>query len=267
MKNLKLFKMLCFGFMLLLVGCADLRDPSSLKVTTCEALDMKLDSTTKDEVLDILGFYGYSVTEKGFKISNKINKNKKLPKSVLSFLSDVAGEQRFLDVQISEGNRMQFIFDKNQKLISFIVLGDKKVLDPLIANDNRKREVLISKDLSSKANKKIADLFSEFMNSPKNDKRTTKSKKATKSKKGSCKSKGNCDATIYFGKDFSIAINMHTDKFKDSALYSVASGGAIYQTILSVRDMFNLLVKFRATSFANEITKKIEAKNRAKRTR
>lgn len=236
MKNLEQLKTLCLGFMLLLAGCAEIQEKETSHVTTCEALDMAFDSTTKCEAEYILKSYGYSVKTNTPKFSKKGNK---LPKSTLNFFGGVLEKLSTLEVQIPKNDEwMKFFFDKDQKLIGFSARGNRKILDPLVANDNENREVLISlsSDSLTKSNRqKARNLLSKYVKS-----HTVNNKK---SKKSSCKGKGNWDATIYLGKDLSLASNIHTDELKDFSLYSVTSPGAIHQTIITIRDFVTKEIK------------------------
>lgn len=227
MKNFK--RGLFLGFGLLLTGCAELCDTRTSHVTTYEELNMELDSTTRNEAICILESYGYSVKTNVPKFSKK---GKKLPKSTLNFFGGVLEKLGTLEVQVPKNNEwMKFFFDKDQKLIGFLAQGNRKILDPLIANDNENREVLISlsSDSLTKANRQRAgNLLSRYVRSQVINKK--------KSKKSSNKKKNNWDATIYLGKDLSFASNIHTDEYKDFTFYSVTSPGAVYQTIITIRD-------------------------------
>ena len=156
MKNLEQLKTLCLGFMLLLAGCAEIQEKETSHVTTCEALDMAFDSTTKCEAEYILKSYGYSVITNTPNFSKKGNK---LPKSTLNFFGGVLEKLSILEVQIPKNDEwMKFFFDKDQKLIGFSAQGNRKILDPLVANDNENREVLISlsSDSLTKSNRQKA---------------------------------------------------------------------------------------------------------------
>ena len=243
MKNLGSFKALCLGFVLLLAGCAELQEKETSHVTTCEALDMEFDSTTRSEAEYILKSYGYSVKTKTSEVSKKLKtkkRYKKLPKSTFSFLDGVTDKLSTLEVQVPKNNEwMKFLFDKDQKLIGFSAKGNRKILDPLIANDNKNRDVLInlsSNSINKAHRKKAKDLLSKYIESQAVNKK--KSKKAS-SKKG----KENWDTTIYLGKDLSIAANVHTDEYKDSSFYSVTSPGAIHQIILMIRDLIKTMTE------------------------
>ena len=235
MKNLGLFKALCLGPVLLLAGCAELQEKETSHITTCEALDMEFDSTTRCEAEYILKSYGYSVKTNVPKISKKSHLTK-LPKSALDFLGSVTDKLSTLEVQVPKNNEwMKFVFDKDQKLIGFSAQGDRKILDSLIANDNKNRDILIdlSSDSLTKANrKKTGDLLSRYVKS-----------QVINKKKSSRKSKGNWDTTVYLGKDLSIATNIHIDEYKDSSFYSITSPGAIHQIILMTRDLIKTMSK------------------------
>ncbi len=235
MRNLEPFKALCLGFMLSLAGCAELQEKETSHVTTCEALDMEFDSTTKCEAEYILKSYGYSVKTNIPKISKK-NRSTKLPKSTFGFLSSVTSKLSTLEVQVPKNNEwMKFVFDKDQKLIGFSAQGNRKILDSLVANDNKNRDVLInlSSDSLTKANrKKVGDLLSKYVKS-----------QIINKKKSKKKGKGNWDTTVYLGKDLSIASNIHTDEYKDYSFYSVTSPGAIHQMILMTRDLIKTMSK------------------------
>ncbi len=233
MKDLGLFKALCLGFLLLLAGCTGLKENSH--VTTCEALDMELDSTTISEAECILKSYGYSVKTNVPKISKK-NRRIKFPELSLNFLDSVADKLRTLEVQVPKNNeRMKFFFDNNQKLIGFSAHGDRKILDSLIANDNKNREVLVSlspNSLTQANRQKVGDLISKYVKSQAIKKR--KSKKFSRRK---------WDTTTYVGNDLSIATNIHTDEYRDFSFYSVTSPGAIRHMILGIRDNVKTLSK------------------------
>jgi len=218
MKNFGFIKSICFGLVLFLAGCAEFRDQSPPQVTTCEALNMKLDVSTKDQAEDILKSHGYLIKYEVFNAQDIIRKNKEykdLPESVVSFLTKLSEKQSIIGVPISADDRewMKFFFDKDQKLIGFAAQGRRNVLDPLITRDNKSREVLINLDSS---------LLSGY----------TRSKGKGKHKKDKW------DVTVYLGKDLSFVFSAHTDDMKDMTAYSVMSPGSIYQTILAVRDFF-----------------------------
>ncbi len=258
MTKLGLFKALGLGFILLLAGCADLRDQSPLQVSTCESLNMKLDYTTKDEAINILQSYGYSVKNKPFHEQKQTQKNSPFTGDALRILNDFAKGHSILEVRVSEDQCMEFLFDKDQKLIGFSVQGNRNVLDPLIAKDNAVREQLynVSSDRFSKAKrKKIADLIYKHWTTKitdmkvaklKNRETMTTGKTGTKPKKGSKKRNDNWDINVYLGKDFSISTSIHADVLKDFSFYGIMSRGAIYQTILTVRDMIMNITNFVA---------------------
>ena len=219
MKNFGFMKAICFGLFLFLAGCAEFRDQP--QVTTYEALSMKLDVSTKDQIENILKSYGYQVKNETFDARDIIKKNKEykdLPESVVRFLTKLSEKQSIIEVPISADKEwMKFFFDKNQKLIGFAALGRKNILDPLIARDNKSREILINVDSS---------LFSKY------------------AKAKSKREKGNWDIIVYMGKDLSFAFSAHKEDMKDMTVYSVISPGSIYHTILVIRDFFQITQLF-----------------------
>lgn len=224
MKNFGFIKAICFGLVLFLAGCAEVRDQTPPQVTTYEALNMKLDVSTKDQAEDILKSYGYSTKNEIFNAQDIIKRKKKeykdLPESVINFLTRLSEKQSIIQVPISADKEwMKFFFDKNQKLIGFAAKGRKSVLDPLIARDNKSREVLINLDSS---------LLSKYV----------------KIQGKSIQEKEKWDVIIYLGKDLSFAFSAHKDNMDDMTIYSVVSPGSIYQTILMVRDFFQITQLF-----------------------
>lgn len=215
MKNFGFIKAICFGLVLLLAGCADFRDQLPPQVTTYESLNMKLDVSTKDQVVDILNSYGYSIQTKMLNFSDIIKKNKNIkelnsiPKSVVNFITKMSEKQSVIEVPISANKEwMKFFFDEDQKLIGFATQGRRDILDPLIARDNKSREILVNLDDS---------FFSKYE-----------------------KSKEKKDLTIYLGKDLSFAFSVHSEKKKDMTVYSVGGARSIYRSIIAVRDFFEL---------------------------
>lgn len=215
-KNFGLFKAMCFGIVLLLGGCAEIRDKTALQVTTYEALNMKLDTTTKDQAEDILRFNGYLVEDKSSNIQEELKYmgNQKLPNEIKNFVGPMLEKQSTIKAfPYADEEWMEFIFDKDQKLIGFIAQGRKNILDPLIARINSEtRDILF--DWSSHSLLKHEKL------------------------KAAIEKEGHWDATVYLGKDLSFAINVHTEKMKDMAIYAVTSPGCIQQLILMRRDYF-----------------------------
>jgi hypothetical protein len=135
---------LCFSTVLCLSGCFKSEDATKSQtaqshkinspgITTPEALGMKFDVTTKEQVVDILNLRGYTAVTEQKEVSDPMltysglrdisKPNKEQLKNTLKTMTS-------LSVIASPDTKeiMTFYFDKNQKLVMFWAKGKEKTL-------------------------------------------------------------------------------------------------------------------------------------------
>ena len=119
--------------MVYLSGCAEKVQTSSPKITIPEFLGMRLDITTKNQVVDILNARGYKKVIEQKEISGPMltysglrdisKPNKEQFKNVLQTMSSLV-----VTISLTPEELMTFYFDKNQKLVMFWAKGKEKAL-------------------------------------------------------------------------------------------------------------------------------------------
>ncbi len=144
MRRSYFFGAFLLGTVLCLSGCADrvvgsrslnTVDPESIRpacIETLESLKLQLNISTRKQVEDILTARGHtSISHTNVSVSNSADN---LPPRAKEIIKSQFGAKTVLISTISQYESMKFYFDKNQKLIMFLVEGPGTVLKNWMRN-------------------------------------------------------------------------------------------------------------------------------------
>ena len=128
MQKFKFFKALCLSALLCLGGCAekgmDSSQTESVDASITNAFGMKMDVTTKKQAKDILKGHGYSMVLEIADIRSLFSKRNmlKLKNKQLAGVIEKGASALFVPISTDFETNIQLFFDKDQRLIGFLMM-------------------------------------------------------------------------------------------------------------------------------------------------